>query len=336
MELIRKLQNELIYLERFNVRSIMISTTAKHALDFKVLPRREISNKGLSCFMINDKKRFKETLLFFDGYVDNIYIDIEQKQSINLFKIAKEVVKKSELVTVKPNDTTVESCDLLIRNYLRDDLYNKSITVIGTGNLASKIAIRLAERQANVYMVGREAAKEVNISNALNLFLPKHTTEIQPITKFKSPLKMDIIISFLSGQFTKEETIIPFIGKDTFIIDGGINNFSSTFIQSMLSNNVKIARLDTRIALPYQILSASDYTTAFFNDVFGQSLIQDIPVAAGGYIGDKGTVIVDNIKQPSQVIGIADGRGGVMSDEQLYGADKSRIQRVEKIISNSN
>lgn len=325
------LQEELSNLQNENQKSIMISTTAKHALDFRVLPRRTIMDMAMSCFMINDEKLLEETLTFFDGKVDYIYIDIEQKQHVNLFKIARSIIEKSQLVTVKPNDTTLESCDLLIRNQLQDDLYHKKVVVIGTGNLASKLALRLAERQAYVYVKGRSVDKEEAVINGVNLFLPKYTYPVQSFAQLEA--NADVIVSFLSGQFTEEEALWPHIGAHTFIIDGGINNFSSDFIQQTLGRNINITRLDTRIALPYQMLSSHDYTQEFFKDVFGQAQIQGVTVASGGYIGPEGTVIVDDIKQPNQVIGIADGRGGVKANEQHSETDGSRIQKIKQTIS---
>lgn len=331
--LIKQLQIEWLFLKDYSNISIMISTTAKHALDFRTLPRRITSTMVMSCFMINNEELLRETLYFFNGKVDHIFIDIEQKQDINLYKIALDIVKESKLVTVKPNDTTLESCDLLIRNQLKDDLYNRNIVVIGTGNLASKLALRLAERQASVYIKGRAAGKEQGIIEGLNLFLPKYTDSIQPYKQMKANTKVDVIVSFLSGPFAEEELLLPCIGQSTFIIDGGINNFSSDFIQHMLTDNINITRLDTRIALPYQMLSSNDYTQTFFKEIFGQDQIQGVRVASGGYIGSEGTVIVDNIKQPNQVIGIADGRGGVKASEQLSEADRSRIQKIQQNIT---
>ncbi|UOQ95056.1 hypothetical protein MUO14_09065 [Halobacillus shinanisalinarum] len=327
------LGQELFYLKKYEQTSIMINTTAKNSLDFRILPRRTISKMAMSCFMVNNQNLLEETLSFFDGKVDYIYIDIEQKQNINLFKIAKKIIKKSRLVTVKPNDSTVESCDILIRNFLNDDLYNKKVVVIGTGNLASKIAMRLAERQAYVYIVGRSREKENTAVEALNLFLPKYTPRIQSLEKTQLSEKVEAVISFISGQFTRDELLFPVIGKETFIIDGGINNFSSDFIQRLLLMNINITRLDTRIAFPYQILWAHEYTQTFFKEVFGQTFIKDIAVVSGGYIATEGTVIVDNLKHPNQVIGIADGSGGVKSDEELTETNRGSIHKIKQAVS---
>lgn len=208
----------------------------------------------MSSLMINDEKILVEVLEFIDGKIDFIFIDIELKQKINLFEIASKIVKKSKLLSIKPNDNTLESTDLLVRKYLKDNLINKNIIIIGTGNLASKIAIRLSERQGNMHIKGRNKEKEISIVNSLNLFLPKFTNKIKSFDEFSLNNNVDIILSALSGQFSDEELLYPFLTENTLIIDVGINNFSKKFIQYNLKNNIKMVRLDTRISLPYQIL----------------------------------------------------------------------------------
>ncbi|MDO6450496.1 hypothetical protein [Oceanobacillus profundus] len=328
-----RLNTEFEFLTQHSTHAITISTTAKSAVPFNILPRRVLLNTAISSFMINDKGKLKETLLFFDGQIDYIFIDIEQKQQINLFKIANNIVKKSKLIAIKPNDTTLESCDILIRNHFNDDLSDKNIIVIGTGNLASKTALRLAERQANVFIKGRSTEKENVLVNGLNNFLPKYSPKIKVFNQGYEIVKADIIVSFVSGYFKEEEILIPFINENTFIIDGGINNFSSSFVKRMLNQETAITRLDTRIALPYQLLSIHNYTISFFNDIYGKTELSQVPIVAGGFIGAEGMVIVDNIKNPNQIIGIADGSGGVKKDEQLTKANRESIRRIKETIS---
>src|SRR5699024_10556729 len=116
------IKNELDFIEQYEKSSIMINTTAKHSVEFSVLPRRVVGSRALSSFMINDHEILKQLLEYFDGKVDEIFIDIELKQEINLYGNAQQYAKNSELITVKPNDTTLESCDLLIRNHFYDNL----------------------------------------------------------------------------------------------------------------------------------------------------------------------------------------------------------------------
>ncbi|WP_082232897.1 hypothetical protein [Halobacillus massiliensis] len=336
MDIRDKLELEANFLRESNAKSLSISinTTSKHAIDFRTLPRRMVLENAMSSFMINNENYLIETLNYFDGIADSIFIDIERKQLINLYEVAKQHIKKSKIVAIKPNDTTLESCDLLTRNLFNDDLHNKKIVVVGTGNLAGKIALRLAERQANVYIKGRTKEKERLIVDNLNSFLPKFNEKIKVFSEV--PIiesKVDLVISFLSGQFEEEHLLYPIIDNNTYIIDGGINNFSKQFIRTMLSNNIPISRLDSRMALPYQFLSSMEYTNSFLKDIYGKNTINGYKVVAGGVIGAEGVVILDNIKNPKQIIGIADGRGGIKKDEQLTEEDRESICNIKKTIS---
>src|SRR5699024_5046324 len=83
------IKNELEFIEQYEKSSIMINTTAKHSIKFSVLPRRVIETRALSSFMINEPEILKQLLEYFDGKVDEIFIDIELKQEINLYEIGR-------------------------------------------------------------------------------------------------------------------------------------------------------------------------------------------------------------------------------------------------------
>src|SRR5690625_4792478 len=199
----RELALELEFLKQYKYKSITINTTAKHAINFAVLPRRVYKTNGISSFMIDDEDILKELLIYFDGIVDFFYVDTELKQEINLYKIAQDIVKESEIIAIKPNDTTVESLDILIREKYADNLIGKRILIIGTGNLASKISTRLAERQAYVFIKARTSTKADKIVDALNMFLPKKGYKIDKLEDAYD-LKFDLIISAISSEFTDE------------------------------------------------------------------------------------------------------------------------------------
>src|SRR5699024_3129769 len=104
----------------------------------------------------------------------------------------------------------------------------------------------------------------------------------------------------------------------------------------MITNNINVTRLDARIALPYQLLSNDNYTNKFFKETYGQGKINDSKVVSGGFIGPEGSVIVDTITEPSQIIGIADGRGGVKINEQLSESERNRIRKIKQAISKND
>lgn len=328
--MLRKLLIELDFLNKHRIKSVMISTTAKEPTDFLVLPRRVYRDIGIASFMINDIQKVKEVLSYFDGKINHFYIDIELKQKINLYEIAQKYVKKTEIISVKPNDTTIESLDILIREKYNDNLIGKNILIIGTGNLASKAMIRLSERQAQLYVLGRKEDKVNKIISGINLFLPRNTNKIQSFNDI-SDINFDIVISALSNEFKEEITIEEKIYNKTLFIDVGINNFRSDFINFLLNNGNKVLRLDTRVALTYQLIRESKYTKEFFNCIIGSMNIKGVTIVAGGLVGKEGDIIVDQISNPTQIIGIADGSGGVK--KIVSRQEKRNIETIKQYIS---
>lgn len=332
MSIYEALVKEWDYLAPHDNKAITISNTAKSQFDFKVLPRRYGNKTAVACFLVNDDNFLKETVNFFDGKVETIYVDVEQKQDIDLYNVSKALIHQSKLISVKPNDIAIESCDLLLRKMFDDNLSDKNIAVIGTGNLASKIALRIAERQANVYMEGRSRDKEQKITTGINYFLPAYTNPIRTMKDWQGTSHFDAVISFLSGPYWGEEQILPSIDQKTLIIDGGISNFSSKFIQKMLHQGNTISRLDVRFALPYQFLDGMPDTMVFYDDIYGVRHIGDYTIVAGGYIGSEGSIIVDQIKHPTQIIGVADGMGGVKDTENIKENDYEALTTVRESI----
>jgi len=328
--ILKQLESELVFLKEHKVKAVIISTTAKQSTDFGILPRRMYGNMGISSFMINDIDSLKELLTFYDGIIDYFYIDVEMKQEINLYKIAERIVYKSKIISIKPNDTTLESLDLLLREKYTDNLIDKKILVIGSGNLASKIMLRLAERQADVYVLARTGYKLDKIMSAINTFLPKYTKSIEKLDNTRE-IYFDVIIGAISNEFNEVNTLKSVIDQQTFLVDVGINNFNSEFIHELLINGNELLRLDTRIALPYQMIKQSKYTELFFDKVVGIKEVEDVTIAAGGIIPDEGTVIVDQIEKPTQVVGVADGSGGLKLGET--DTERYKIEKIRTYIS---
>ena len=117
---------------------------------------------------------FKESIVidackFLDGKVDIIFADAEKKifpkkngAPGNIERRVRERVKKSKIFIYKGNDLTVDSVDLIIRQYFNKDLRGvagKKIGIIGAGNIGSKIGLYLTELGAKVYLNRRSKKK---------------------------------------------------------------------------------------------------------------------------------------------------------------------------------
>ncbi|MCL1630569.1 hypothetical protein M3N64_01200 [Sporolactobacillus sp. CPB3-1] len=308
----------------------IISMTGRKSSGLRTLPRRTALGFTAINFLVTDLKQVRDCLLALDGQVDYILIDIEQKQNISLIRTARAMITQSRIITCKPNDATVEACDLLIRHHAHDELENKSILVIGSGNLSTKIALRLAERQANVHLLSRSYTKAVQIADCLNLITPEFSPAIHAV---QAPARnYDSIISFLSADGIIGEDFLPFLNEDSLIIDGGINNFKPAFIKKALKKGITCYRLDVRIAFLYYVLLLSHEVTSFFTQTMGRIEYpeKDCHLVSGGIIGNAGDIIVDQVMAPTQIIGIADGSGGTKKANRYTANEKKIIAELAR------
>lgn len=314
---------------------LFVSTTAKHASSTLRLPDRHMSGGTALNFIITDPVKAIELFHKVDGVISNVIIDIELKQNIDLYSIAQQCIKKSNLFTYKPNDLTLESTITLLDHHFTKELAGKKILIIGTGNISFKLALRLAESNVQLYIDGRNKEKVSQIVGTINMVLPafsKYKVREFDINGFENAF--DAIIPFISAEKIIPESYAALLKESSISVDGGIGNFSEQYIALALKKKSKVIRLDVRIALPYTEASLMMHSSKyhFFNEVCGESVIDNIHIVAGGIIGQEGTVIVDQIKKPQQIIGIANGFGGVKHESTISAEERRSIELLRKQI----
>ena len=318
--LVSKLKNK--------INNYIFSTTARYQKDFKELPEKEYNGISLASYMLNDPKVAKEIFTYLDGKTQNVFIDIEKKQSIDLWKIAKANIKETNLIPVKPNDATLEAAYQLILNKSNYDLADKSVLIYGAGNIGSKLALRLAEVNIKVYLTSRDMDKVNTLAASFNAILPAYSDgEVIPAKTINDIKKVDYLITFISADKIIGPEYLKVLKPDGIAIDGGINNFTKEFLNEAHNNNTSVLRVDVRLGTPQLLFSLFDETKEFFNEVQGSDIIDGVPVVAGGIIGQKGDIVVDRIKNPTQVYGVANGYGGLIDNDEEYRLQIAKVER---------
>lgn len=317
-------------------RIATIGTTARSSQAFAVLPRRQALGFEAINFLIEDPESAKTCMQYLDGKVRYLLIDIERKKDIDLMQLAQQYTSQSEILTYKPNDTTLEAADMFLRNYFDEKLANKHILIYGAGNLGSKLSLRLAERGAKVFLDSRNQTKAKEIIKTLNYLLPKHIQNpIQPVgSSLSLTHKIDVLIAFTSASKVIPPSFLNFMKKKGLAIDGGIDNFTPAFIQEAAKQELQCYRLDVRTAFPHTVLYLNEYTKNFYQHIQGERFIDHIRMVAGGIIGFDGDIVVDNISQPQQLVGVANGTGGLKSADEYTESDLGNVQYVQTKVMN--
>ena len=317
-----------IKLSKHSKTGFVISTTSKKTNKKVIfLPIRDTIYGIFGAVTVYDIEVAKNICKFLDGKIDFILVDAERKleKIQNLPQIIFDTAKKTKIFTFKNNDLTTNSADSLITNILKNNC-NKKISIVGIGNIGAKLALKLIEREFNVYIASRNLKKTRKIASALNLIKPKfsktkiHSRSIKNIGK-----NVDVLVGFTSGIPIINERIVELMNKNSIIIDGGIGTINEDGIKKAKIKNIRIFRLDIRPGFIAEISNIFE-TEYFLNHIMGVKNLDGIKIVAGGYYGNFGDVIVDNITKPEKIIGIADGLGGVIQEN----ITKQMIRNLKK------
>jgi hypothetical protein len=316
---------------------LLIGSTARKSKSFSILPNRNINNKLAASILITDKCTCNNILELVDGKIPIILADIEGKQDLNIYALARNVIRHSKLLPYKPNDMTLEAADIMLNKHFNYDLINKNILIYGTGNLAGKLALRLSERNAKVTLTGRNHEKTVHLANLLNSLLPKFS--LNPINVLSNEIdknQFDSLVSFVSAERVINGDFMKYLSPNALVVDGGINNLSEEFIEKKNDKDLSIIRLDTRTGLSFLEAFINSFESEFFQSVAGEKKIDGVNCVAGGIIGSHGDIILDNISSPTQVVGIANGLGGLKDEGEYNSADKKQLSILQKRILSDN
>lgn len=283
-------------------------------------------------FTIDEAKKIARAV---DGVVETILVDVEEK--IEGLSGVEEAVKKeatkSKVLTVKLNDMTVEAADALIAQ-LVEKIHGKRVAIIGSGNIGSKLALKLVERGANVAIARRNEEKAEKIAGALNIIKPKGTLAkvIATADNLKAARGADVVIGFTPKTPVITPEIVKAMNHKGLLIDGGIGTIYPDAIKLAVQMGIRVLRLDARAGFAGGVTTILE-TNNLTKSVMGKRSIAGVPVVAGGFIGRGGDIIVDNISNPTQVIGVADGCGGALKNPEPE--SKRRMEKVRQEIGGS-
>lgn len=317
----------------------LIGTTKKNSnKNFYFTPFRESQKTFYMGAIVYNNNSAKIISKKIDGKVNYIFIDIEKKIKnrqdilVNVERSAKQTINKSIIKNYKPNDLTVNSIENFIQDYYRTDrkgVGGKKILVAGAGNIGFKIALRLLESGASIYLTRRNKKKLKLINAALNTIKPEQTKAKSFIVNIKKILleNFDIIIGCANKNIIFK-TVNKF-KKIPLIIDVGKNTFDKKNIKNLSELKIPIFRLDVENSLS----SFIDYSISaenFFDGIYLRN-IGKLKLIKKGILGNKGDIIVDNVLNPKRIIGIC-GKDGLLENlpDKKYKIIKSKIMNNEK------
>ena len=291
---------------------------------------RETSSTIAGNVLVASAAQAKEIVRILDGVVDVILLDVETKVPglKNTYMEIAGSVQKSKLLTFKPNDITVDAVDAFLAQRVAP-LYRKKVAIIGAGNIGSKIALRLVEREVNVVMTKPDADSLEKIAIGLNCIKPKHVTaEIQWTTdNVKASCDADVLIGCTAGLPVINEEMVMKMKAGGILLDVGNGTLFPGALEVARKRDIQVFCLFMRPA--YEGAVQTIFATEHLMNKMGCRSLGNFSIISGGVMGALGDVIVDDVTAPQRILAIANGCGDVISniDDPRF---SQNIERVKK------
>lgn len=291
--------------------------------------------------IIIDKIEIAEFLFqVLDGKVDYLFVDTEKKISPQLYSLhdagnvertARKMVRESILFTYKGNDLTVDALDSFLAQKVCWDekgLGGKKIAVIGAGNIGFKISLKLLERGAHPWICRRSTNKLRVMIDALNIVKPESTIAVaRGSTKISECIeKADVVIGLTPGASVITPELLHLINNPAVLIDAGKGSFARQSIVEASERGMPVYRSNIVGSFEAQV-GLLLKTWQFINSHAGRGVIDGVPVVAGGLVGFRGELVVNDINFPSEIYGVADGSGDFIQDLDEQQAENIEILR---------
>lgn len=349
-----QLNQNIQTLKNENVKSVFtIATTSKQEKKPYLTPIRKSDFFVVCGCVIFDQSSLMKIIEIIDGEVDYIFVDSEKKiplrihqelndiedeiynqtntcgyiETGNLSKICFQKIKKSKIFEYKPNDITVNATWSFLSQRLHF-LSGKKISILGSGNIGSKLALKLVESGSNVNIHRQNSYKGYSIAQGLNFIKPENT--VSGITFHENILQAtfmsDVLIGATNGVSLIDVDLIKSIKKGAMIVDLGKNTLTKEAIKYALENSIEIFRTDVTSAFEGFIYEAIKMDEILQNS-YGERDLEYCTIVGGGYFGANGDIVVDNILKPSRVFGVAAGDGTMK--KELTSEDQKKVNKLK-------
>ncbi|MGK5092124.1 NAD(P)-dependent oxidoreductase [Deltaproteobacteria bacterium TL4] len=324
-----------------------ISTTAKireNGHPF-LTPLRRITHSFIGGSIVFSQTQAILLCRRIDGIVDQVLMDAEKKIGISLgidnqvltyfnmepssekakARIHVEMgnlsaacalhVKISQFREFKPNDMTVESVWHFLSSWFHL-LNEKRIAIIGGGNIGFKLALKLVECGCHVELVRRDMARGMLMADVINIAKPQSTMAIAHYNQdaLQAALYCDALIGCTNGVPAINWEMIQSMKPEGLVVDVGKGSVFKDAIEKAVQAKINIIRCDISSAIDGLIATMQKNHAVMFNQMGRREIEAGVFVVSGGYMGLLDDVVVDNYRNPSRIIGVADGMGDLVND----------------------
>ncbi len=259
-----------------------------------------------------------------DGQVDVIMIDAdfapEHRGDV------RATVSRSRLLVYDESKALVGGVVAHVAR-LFADLMAVRVLVVGVTRIGWEVAMGLARHGANVAVADPGGSDLAPVAEAINRVrsesgVPLRYVQLEPALLAAT----NLLIGAAPFAAAVGRDIVKSTSSTCVCLDVGIGSFTTDAVAWMTEVGRTLYRVDMRAGLSGEVVTVLE-TDEVVRDVIGKSVIAGVEVVAGGIIGRRGAVVVDSNADPNEVLGVADGKGGLLrgEEEKQYLAAKQSV-----------
>lgn len=257
---------------------------------------------------------FKEVFNHLDGKVDNVLLDIDYfSNKTNLNEYVQSFVS-SKVFTYSDTDLWIKAVYEQVKSIFKHQIEKADIICVGKDAKVQTLVQLLQKDKYKIRIITKsEDAKKENYYLSLNDI------------NFGQQVKKSNLVIFWDNEQDINTRIIKCLNKNAIIFDAGLNSLSEKNVEELTDTGYTLLRVNMWPAITTLLLEKLE-TNKIHHLLSGRRMFNNIPIIAGCIIGKKGDIIVDDIKKPTRILGIANGRGGILDQY-----DKDEIEKLNII-----
>ncbi|MBN2307998.1 MAG: hypothetical protein JXR94_03445, partial [Candidatus Hydrogenedentes bacterium] len=252
---------------------------------------------AMSNIMLAEPRLLDTVLRIADGLVDYLLLDS------GAHPVPEGALNASRLLTYQDHDMWAHAAVTHLTALLDGRLRGACVAVTGVPPLAVRAAMALAEARAEVLMdssLDTEARALAHVADGVR---------VCPLVE--AAARADAVMSLSPRRPCVDAACARAMRPGAVLYDGGIGSVARDAVPAAEARGVRVVRIDMRPTLAAVALEQIGMRRVV-DEHMGRATWNGVSVVAGGLIGREGEVIVDSIRRPSRIIGIADGKGGIL------------------------
>lgn len=281
---------------------------------------------------LTSEEQLASVLTAADGRADVIYLDIDAKPFTvqDAAGVAHSHLKKSLLLTYSDGRVWVDAVVDQVVRLLNEQLADVPIVIVGDHSNGYLLACELAHRRGRVTVLTAAEAGASGARGAIGAAGGAAGRDVpcfalgsaEAVARLREARQ---VVLWTKGPPTFGAHEVRQLQAGAWLLDASIGAVLPDGLEEAHRRGVLPVRVNIWPALAASLLAAHE-SARVCQTALGWETLAGISVVAGGALGRNGDVIVDSVREPTRVVGVADGRGGV-----VFSYDPDQAIRVGKV-----